>query len=118
MKVKIDLSKSGLAMLYKPYEIVGWAVVRAKGEPVGSSHVWAQTNKALMELDGTTISRASIIFFLNREVDKGFMDWDDATGKGGHHRLYFPLATEKELLRIVQGKAWDKLAHAMGEAEG
>lgn len=115
MKVKIDLSKHGLAMLYKPYEIVAWAVVRASSNPVGSGYVWAKTNEGLKKLDGTTISRASIIFFLNREVDKGFMDWDDATGKGGHHRLYFPQFSERVLLQRIKEKARDKLSHAMGE---
>jgi len=118
MRVKIDLSKHGLAMLYKPYEIVAWAVVRASPGPVGSGHVWAETNKALDKLDGTTISRASVIFFLNREVDKGFMGWEDATGKGGHHRLYSPRCTERELLEIILREAWDKLEQAMGEAGG
>jgi len=114
MKVKIDLSKNGLAMLYKPYEIVTWAVVRASKKPVKSSYVWKKTNEALKELNGTTISRTSVIFFLNREVAKGFMDCIDATGKGGHHKLYFPAFTEKDILSVIQGTAWDKLAKAMG----
>ena len=115
MKVKIDLSKDGLAMIYKPYEIVAWAVVMAISIPVGSGYVWAKTNEALKKLDGTTISRASVIFFLNREVDKGFMGWNDATGKGGHHRLYFSRLSEGELLHRIKEKVCEKLSHAMGE---
>jgi len=123
MKVKIDLSKDGLAMLYKPYEIVAWAVVRASPGPVGSGHVWAETNEGLKKLygaralysAGASISRASVIFFLNREVDKGFMGWNDATGKGGHHRLYYPKYSERQILQIIKEKVCEKLSHAMGD---
>ena len=38
--------------------------------------------------EGKSISRASIIFYLNRMVDEGVLRWRDATGKGGHHRIY------------------------------
>lgn len=117
MKVKIDLSKHGLAMLYKPYEIVAWAAVRASPEPVGSFHVYARTNQGLKKLFGNeaSISRASIIFFLNREVDKGFMGWNDATGKGGHHRLYYPILSERQILERIKEKTCKKLSHAMGD---
>jgi len=117
LRVKIDLSKDGLAMLYKPYEIVAWAVVRASPGPVGSGLVWTKTNEGLERLygAGASISRASVIFFLNREADKGFMGWNDATGKGGHHRLYFPRLSERELLHRIKEKVCEKLSHAMGE---
>jgi predicted transcriptional regulator len=52
-----------------------------------------------------SISRASVIFFLNRMVDQGVLDYRSATGKGGHHRVYFPILDErgykKHLLKIV-----------------
>ncbi len=33
-------------------------------------------------------ARASIIFYLNKMVDEGVLGFRDATGKGGHHRIY------------------------------
>jgi hypothetical protein len=38
--------------------------------------------------EGKSISRASVIFCLNRMVDEGVLGFRDATGKGGHHRIY------------------------------
>ncbi len=36
----------------------------------------------------TVISRTSTIIFLDRCVDDGLMSYTEATGKGGHHRVY------------------------------
>ena len=36
-----------------------------------------------------TISRASIINFLNDMVDREYLDFEEVTGKGGHRRLYY-----------------------------
>lgn len=100
MKVKIDLSQEGLAMFYRPYEIIGWDVVWNSPEPIGSGAVWEKTNKGLGP--DKTISRASVIFFLNREVDKGFMGYIDATGKGGHHRRYYAKKDMGGLVRAIK----------------
>ena len=51
------------------------------------------------------VSRASVIFFLNRMVDQGVLDYRTATGKGGYHRVYYPVMDErgykKYLLKTV-----------------
>lgn len=103
MRMKIDLSKDGLALFYKPYEIIGWDVVWNSPEAIASGAVWEKVNFGLGP--NKTISRASVIFFLNRQVDLGFMGWKDATGKGGHHRLYFPQVNMELLVQKIQ-KAW------------
>ena len=47
-------------------------------------------------LDGTkTISRASIINFLNGMVEEGVLDYEEKTGKGGYRRLYRTRLDEK-----------------------
>ena len=33
---------------------------------------------------------------MNRFVNIGIIGFRDGTGKGGHHRVYFPLMNEKE----------------------
>ena len=33
---------------------------------------------------------------MNRFVDKGILGFRDGTGKGGHHKIYYPLMDEKE----------------------
>lgn len=119
MKVNVDLSKKGLAMFYRPYEVIGWDVVWNSPEAMGSGAVWEKTN-AIMAQSGPgekkTISRASVIFFLNRQVDLGLMAWKDETGKGGHHRLYSPLVDLKgltlQISRVMSEKVRDLLIEA------
>lgn len=41
-------------------------------------------------------SRASVIFFLNDMVDEGILDYEERTGKGGYHRVYYPNMNQKE----------------------
>jgi len=51
--------------------------------------------------EGKTISRASIIFFLNRMLDQGVLSWRDATGKGGHHKIYITKLDEHGYKKYV-----------------
>ena len=44
---------------------------------------------------GKSISRASIIIIMNRLVDQGVLGYREGTGKGGHHKIYYPLMDEK-----------------------
>jgi len=50
---------------------------------------------------GGSISRASVINAMNRFVDQGVLGWRDATGKGGHHKIYYPLMDEKGYKKYV-----------------
>jgi len=34
-------------------------------------------------------------------VDQDVLGWRDATGKGGHHKIYYPLMDEKEYLKYL-----------------
>lgn len=59
--------------------------------------VWKNSEKGLIsrevhkyvndKLDGS-ISRASIIIFLNAMVDEGVLNYTERTGKGGYQSLY------------------------------
>ena len=53
---------------------------------------------------GNTINRASVIFFLNRLVDEGLLEWRDATGKGGHYRVYEMELSRQEFAKAVIDK--------------
>ena len=48
-----------------------------------------QTHNFLKKTMDTTISRASVIFYLNDLVKWGYLKFEKATGKGGIHRLYY-----------------------------
>ncbi len=101
---KFDPSKQGLRKTLKEYEEVGLRYVWSLGEEgVGSGKTWMAVNEVLGP--DKSMSRASVIFFLNRMVDQGVLDYRSATGKGGHHRVYFPAMDEgaykKHLLKTV-----------------
>ncbi len=106
LSVKIDLAKTGLESCFKPYKVLmlkyAWASL-TEDEPQGSGHLWLKVNELLP--DGETKSRASVIFAANDYVDMGIWGFEDATGKGGHHRKYFPLISEDEF--------WERLAEAV-----
>jgi len=112
-ELRIDLRKSGLSMLFKPYQKYLlehiWNKV-STDEPIGS--------RKAHDLNQTTDdkkSRASLIFFLNDMVDEGILGWHDRTGKGGHHRLYYPLMTEEQFWTRIARNVHMKLIVASGD---
>ena len=101
---KFDPIGHGLRKTLKEYEEIGLRYVWAQGENgVGSGKTWKAVSEALGP--DKSISRASVIFFLNRMVDQGVLDYRTATGKGGYHRVYYPIMDErgykKYLLKTV-----------------
>ena len=101
---KFDPSKTGLRKTLKEYEEIGLTYIWNLGEKGASTgKTWEAVNEALDP--DKSISRASVIFFLNRMADQGVLDFRTATGKGGHHRVYYPIMDErgykKHLLKTV-----------------
>lgn len=87
MPITVDTSGEGLAMVLKDYQEVALRYLwRLDGGGASSRDVWVQVNE---DLKGKrTISRASIINFLNSMVDEGVLNYTEITGKGGHRRIY------------------------------
>jgi len=97
---KFDPSEPGLRKTLKEYEELALRYIWEVGEAgANSGETWRNVSKRLKE--GRTISRASIIFYLNRMVDQGVLGFRDATGKGGHHKVYYPLMDEKGYLKYL-----------------
>jgi len=61
--------------------------------------VWERVNEGLGE--GKSISRASIILFLEKMEEQGVLGSNDATGKGGHHKVYYPLMDEDGYVKYL-----------------
>ncbi len=92
---KFDHEKEGLSKTLKEYEEVALRYIWSVGEEgVGSGKAWKITNERLGP--DKIMSRASVIFFLNRMVDQGVLTFRSRTGKGGYHRVYYPVMYEKE----------------------
>lgn len=87
MPITVDTSGEGLAMVLKDYQEVALRYLwRLDGGGASSRDVWVQVNEDL--IGKRTISRASIINFLNSMVDEGVLNYTEITGKGGHRRIY------------------------------
>ncbi len=70
---KFDPSQKGLRKTLREYEEIGLRYMWSIGaEGAGSGKTWMATNEQLGA--EKTISRASVIFFLNRMVDQGVLD--------------------------------------------
>jgi len=64
-----------------------------------SRAVWERVNEELGE--GKSISRASIIIILGKLEEQGVLGSKDATGKGGHHKIYYPLMDETGYVKYL-----------------
>ena len=100
LALTIDTSNEGLAMVLKDYqEVALYYLWRLDGDGASSRDVWMQVNE---DLQGKrTISRASIINFLNSMVDEGVLNYTETTGKGGHRRIYSAKYNEAEFKEYV-----------------
>jgi predicted transcriptional regulator len=100
MTLKFDPSSEGLSKVLKDYQEEALRYVWEKGEDgVISREAWQHVNK---QFNGDkTISRASIINFLNDMVDEGVLDYDEQTGKGGYHRVYKPKLDESSFKKYL-----------------
>ena len=101
---KFDPLKQGLRKTLKEYEEIGLRYIWNQGDNGASTgKTWKAVNAALGS--DKSISRASVIFFLERMANQGVLDYRSATGKGGRRRIYYPIMDErgykKHLLKTV-----------------
>ena len=80
-------------------------------EPIGSGPAWRILNDKGIKVNPdarTSVSRATVIMFLDRMVDDGVLGYTEASGKGGYHKLYFPKVSREKypeyvVKQIVEG---------------
>ena len=72
-----------------------------------SAHKWLLDKPEKM-------SRASVIFFLNDMVSLDILDYEEKTGKGGYHRIYYPTMTEAEFWSWFESKVKQTLIEGSG----
>jgi predicted transcriptional regulator len=104
----LDPSKSGFEKVLRDYQVKALKIVwKDDGGGVSSRDVYLQVNK---ELDGKkTISRASIINFLNSMCDEGVLNYEEETCKGGVRRKYSPGLDEENFKKYIARSVFDSL---------
>lgn len=108
MPLVLDPSKSGFEKVLRDYQVKSLKIVwKDDGGGVTSREVYLQVNK---ELEGKkTISRASIINFLNSMCDEGVLYYEEETCKGGVRRKYSPDLDEENFKKYIARSVFDSL---------
>ena len=86
--LKMDLSKTGLLMFFKPWQLANMKLLWDKARGLSSGEVWDGVDKER--------SRASVINFLEAMTLEGLLSKYKITGKGGHRGIYEPTYNELE----------------------
>ena len=90
--MNFDPKRDELSKVFRDYQEEALRFVWKSDGGVTSRETWNHVNEAF---EGKkTISRASIINFLNGMVDEGVLNYVDRSGKGGYHRVYLPKLDE------------------------
>jgi len=113
--MKIDLSQEpGLALIFKDYQVEAMKQLWSTDSGQSTYDIWKGVNETLL---GKTISRASIINFLNAMADDGLLSYEEITGKGGYRRIYSAALTEKEFWTKITSEVTLKLAKIIKKVE-
>ena len=109
--MKFDTSKDGLLTMFKPYQAAllehSWGLNIETRTGITSSQaytfLWQTDDRELRK------SRASVIFSMNDMVDEGILEYEEKSGKGGYHRVYYPKMNREEFAEHVKKTITDKL---------
>jgi len=96
--IEYDTAESGLRAVLKDYQELALRAIWATPEGLGSKAV---TDRVNAELKPNTISRASIINFLETMREAGVLKGVERTGKGGYHWIYSPSMNEAEFKQYI-----------------
>ena len=106
--MKFDTKQKGLETLFKPYQALLlewiWKLNEKEKTGVNSGQAHAYLQETIEKK-----SRASVIFFLNDLVEERILTYEERTGKGGHHRVYYPTMNREEFSAYVVNSINEKL---------
>jgi hypothetical protein len=114
LPIVVDPSKTGLEKVLRDYQIEALKIVWDNANRgVTSREVYAAVNKSLENVK--TISRASIINFLNEMCDDSVLKYQEETCKGGMRRKYFPGLDEEGFKRYIAKTVFESLVRDFPE---
>jgi len=100
MTLIIDPSKEGFEKVLRDFQIESLKHIwKHDGPGLTSREVFEKVNHSLGP--DKSVSRASIINFLNDMCDEGVLDFDEETCKGGMRRKYFKGLDEAGFKRYI-----------------
>jgi hypothetical protein len=96
--IEYDTSQKGFYTMLKDWQLKATQVVWSSPNGANSRTVHQKANQALQ---GETISRASVINFLEDLRERGIFSGEERTGKGGHHWAYYPKLDEAGFKKFI-----------------
>jgi predicted transcriptional regulator len=109
-----DTSEKGLLTLFKPYQAALLEHIWELNNPERTGVMSGQAYEFLKDHPDSK-SRAAVIFFLNDMVEKGVVEYEERTGKGGHHRVYYPKMDRAQFAQYMIKTITDKLKEVFPE---
>ena len=106
--MKFDIEKDGLHTLFRPYQAL---LIEHIWELNRNARVGINSGQAHRFLQGTPekMSRASVINSLNDMVDERILEYEEKSGKGGYHRVYYPKMDREEFAVYITELMKNKL---------
>jgi hypothetical protein len=98
--IEYDLSQTGLRAVVKDWQEKLLRVVWVNSDRVNSRMAYEKVNEALVR-ESESISRASVINFLEDMREMCALRGEERTGKGGHHMVYFAAIDEAGFKRYI-----------------
>ena len=111
-RIQYDPTQTGLRAVFKPWQETTLHTIMENPQGLNSRETWQKVNQ---KLGKDTISRASIINFLEDMHKMGVLTGDDQTGKGGHHWTYKPAMNEARLRQFIIEEILTSLIHDFPE---
>jgi hypothetical protein len=96
--LEFNTGETGLRAVLRGYEEIALRTLWESQQGLNSRSVYEQVNK---QLRPESISRASIINFLEDMREMGVLKGEQKTGKGGHQWIYTPAMDESGFKRFV-----------------
>ena len=105
-----DTSEKGLLTLFKPYQVAILEHIWELDKP-GRTGVTSGQAHEFLDSHPEGKSRASVINFLNEMVEEGILEYEEESGKGGWHRVYYPKLNREQFAHHVV----EMITRKMGE---
>ena len=96
--LEFNTGETSLRAVLRDYEEIALRTLWESQQGLNSRTVYERVNK---QLNPNSISRASIINFLEDMREIGVLGGEQKTGKGGYHWIYTPAMDESEFKKFV-----------------
>jgi len=112
-RLEYDTVETGFNTVLKNWQLKAMQVVWSSPDGANSRIVNQKVNQMLK---GETISRASIINFLEDMREMEVLSGEEVTGKGGHHWVYYPKLDEAGFKSYIVDKMIGRLIENFPES--